>query len=136
MENVNFSVLDYIVKDINLSVSRLGINTELSIVEAKDYANRPYLKVDGTPFQTTPMIFKTIKLDGSIHIQETRAGQDALIMVVIRLSYRYQTFDDGSNGHQLGEFKFTVDKRCWDKWDGKDTTFAKYEIQKVQGLAI
>lgn len=132
MENVNFNVLNYIVKDINLSVARLGINTNLSVVETKDYANRLYLKVDGTPFQTTPMIFKWIKLDGSIHIKDTQET----VMVAAKMDYRYQTFDDGSNGHQLGQFKFEIAKHCWDKWDGKDETWAKFEIRKVQGLSI
>ena len=36
---LNLNVLKYIVKDVNLSVARLGINTELSIAEEKDYEN-------------------------------------------------------------------------------------------------
>lgn len=32
---MNMNVLNYIVKDINLSVARLGINTQLAVVEKK-----------------------------------------------------------------------------------------------------
>ena len=127
-------VLDYIVKDVNLSVSRLGINTQLQVVEKKDCKDKPYLVIDSTPFQTTPMIFKSIKLDGNITIVQAESD-DETVTVAIGLSYRYQTFEDGSNGHRLGTFIFDIDKHCWDKWDG-DKTFVKYEIKKVQGLEI
>lgn len=134
MENVNMKVLDYIVKEVNLSVSRLGINTQLQLVEKKDCKDNPYLAIDSTPFQTTPMIFKSIKLDGNITFIPTNADEGKVI-IAVGLSYRYQTFDDGSNGHKLGTFIFNVEQHCWDKWDG-DKTFVKYEIEKVQGLEI
>ena len=131
---MNMNVLNYIVKDINLSVARLGINTQLAVVEKKDYKGESYLAIESTSFQTMPMIFKRINLIGGIGVQDK--GDDENIIVAVRLNYKYQTFYDGSNGHQLGQFKFEIAKHCWDKWDGKDETWAKFEIRKVQGLSI
>lgn len=135
MENINFNVLNYIVKDINLSVARLGINTQLSIVEKQDYKNEPYLAIDSTPFQTMPMIFKSIKVDGNIYVLEDKNNED-IVKVAVRLDYRYKTFDDGSNGHQLGMVRYEVDKEYWGKWDGKNENWTRNNIIKTQGLSI
>ena len=131
----NMNVLNYIVKDINLSVARLGINTQLSVVEERDYRNEPYLAIDGTPFQTMPMVFKTIKLDGKVYILEDKKNED-IIKVAVRLDYRYQTFDDGSNSHELGMVEYEVDKDYWSRWDGVYDKYARNYIFKTKGLAI
>ena len=135
MENINLNVLNCIVKDINLSVARLGINTQLSVVEKKDYAGNPYLKVCGTPFQTMPMMFKDITLEGNIYVEEDNRNEDAM-KVTVRLDYHYHYFDGGSNGHHLGECQFTVDKDYWNKWDGVNEEWASSNICKIKGLAI
>lgn len=135
MENVNINVLNYIVKDVNLSVARLGINTQLSIVEEKDYKNEAYLGIDSTPFQTMPMIFKTIKLDGHIYIMEDKKNEN-IIKIAIRLDYRYQTFGDGSNGHSLGMIQYEVEKDYWEGWNGVNERYAPNYIFKTKGLSI
>lgn len=132
----NKSVLDYIVKDIKVSVSRLGINTNFSLVEDKEYTTgRPYLKVVSTPFQTMPVIFKEINLEGDFYARPSMKD-DETIEVVICLEYRYSCFDGGSNGHRLGNFKYEVEKHCWDTWDGEDEQFIRYRINKVNGMEI
>lgn len=135
MENINLNVLNYIVKDINLSVARLGINTQLSVVEEKDYAGNPYLKVCSTPFQTMPVMFKDITLEGNIYVEEDNRNEDAM-KVTVRLNYRYHYFDGGSNGHPLGDCQFTVDKDYWKNWDGVNENWASSNIYKIKGLAI
>lgn len=136
MKNANINVLNYIVKDINLSVARLGINTQLSLVEKESYVKTQYWTIDSTPFQIMPMIFKDIKLTGDVYILEDEKKED-VIKVAVRLDYRYHCFDGGSNGHQLGLITYEIDKHFWNQWDGKDREkIAKYEINKVQGLEI
>ena len=135
MKNVNMNVLNYIIKDVELSLARLGINTQLSIVEEKDYKNENYLAIDSTPFQTMPMIFKTIKLDGHIYIMEDKKKEN-IIKITIRLDYRYQTFDDGSNGHSLGMIQYDVEKDYWEGWNGVNARYAQNYIFKTKGLSI
>lgn len=131
----NLNVLNYIVKDINLSVARLGINTQLSIVEKKDYKNKPYLAIDSTPFQTTPIIFKTIKLDGYIYVLEDEKNEN-IVKVVASLDYHYQTFGDGSNGHSLGRVQYEVDKEYWTRQGDVDERRVQNYISKTKGLSI
>lgn len=135
MENVNINVLNYIVKDINLSVARLGINTQLSLVEKESYVKTQYWEIDSTPFQTMPMIFKDIKLKGDVYILED-GKKEGVVKITVRLDYRYHCFDGGSNGHQLGLITYEIDKYFWNEWDGKNENSAKYEINKTQGIAI
>lgn len=130
------SVLEYIIKEVELSVSRLGINTNFSLVEEKDYTTgRPYLKVVSTPFQTMPVIFKKINLEGSVHARPSMTD-DKTIEVLICLEYRYSCFDGGSNGHHLGNVKYEVEKELWETWDGEDEQFLRYRINKVHGIEI
>lgn len=131
----NLNVLNYIVKDINLSVARLGINTQLSIVEKKDYKNKPYLAIGSTPFQTMPIIFKTIKLNGYIYVLEDEKNEN-IVKVVASLDYHYQTFDDGSNGHSLGRVQYEVDKEYWTRQGDIDERYAQNYIDKTKGLSI
>lgn len=134
-EKINKSVLDYIAKEINLSVSRLGINTQLSIVEVLDYAGRPLLKMVGTPFQTMPVIFREINIEGFIRVRPS-SSDEQVMEVNVPLEYRYTTFDDGQNGHTLGSFTFEIDKEIWDTWDGHRDSFIRYGIRKVAGLIL
>lgn len=134
MENVNMHVLSYIAKDITLSVTRLGINTRLLVVEKKDYKNNPYLVFESTPFQTTPMMFKEIKLEGNIYIREDETD-DGFIYVIVDLDYRYNFFDGGSNGHKLGMCKYKICRGYWDAFDSSSAG-VEYETRKVQGLTI
>lgn len=129
------TVLNYIVSDINLTIARLGINTQLSVVEKKDYADRPYLAIDSTPFQTMPMIFKDIKLEGDIFVREDKNDED-IVKVTIELDYKYHTFVNASNGHQLGTLRYDVNKEFWTKSNGANEKWARSNIWKVQGLEI
>ena len=132
---LNLNVLKYIVKDVNLSVTRLGINTQLTIVEDKDYKNEPYLAIDSIPFQTMPMIFKSIKLVGEIYISENKNNEE-VFYVLVRLDYKYHTFDNGTNGHQLGKIRYEVDKDIQNRIGGIDERYLRNYITKVQGLEI
>ena len=131
----NTNVLNYIVKDINLSVARLGINTQLSVVTDEDYAGREYLKVESTPFQTMPVLFRAINIEGSVYVHQSKTDEE-IIEVIVALDYRYTFFNGGSNGHTLGNFKYEVDKRCWDTWNGENNRFIDNRIYKVHGLSI
>ena len=135
MENVNMHVLSYIAKDISISVARLGINTRFLVVKKKDYKNDPYLALESTPFQTMPMIFKDIKLEGRIFVNLSEE-EDRIVNIRVSLEYSYHTFDGGYNGHQLGYLRYQVEKNCWDTMDGSEDAWFRNRVIKEQGLTI
>lgn len=137
-EILSNQVLDYIINDVETTIHRLGINAQLSIKVEKDYRGNEYEKLVSTSFQTMPMLFKEIHLEGSIAIRDKVDAPDDFLEVHINLDYYYHTFDNGSNGHTLGRIVFEVDKRTNEKMkeSGKDSNYISMIVRKVQSLEI
>ena len=131
-------VLDYIINDVEITIHRLGINAQLSIKVEKDYRGNEYEKLVSTSFQTMPMLFKEIHLEGSIAIRDKVDSPDDFLEVYVKLDYYYHTFDNGSNGHTLGSIVFEVDKRTNEKMkeSGKESNYISMIVRKVQSLEI
>lgn len=131
-------VLNYIIKDIEITIHRLGINAYLSIKVEKDYRGNEYEKLISTSFQTMPMLFKEIHLEGNIVIRDKVDAPDDFLEVLINLDCRYHTFDNGSNGHTLGRIVFEVDKQTNEKMkeSGKESKYISMILRKVQSLEI
>lgn len=117
---------------IEMSSVQVAINTCLSLISEKDYAKNDYLKVISSPFQTMPVLFKEIKLEGRVDLFEK--GND--VKIVVTLEYRYKTFENGSNGHSLGTFIFVTSKDFWENYDGNRPSSLRLEVDKVKGLTI
>ncbi len=127
---MNQYIIDYILKDIELSVARLGINTKFSINEEKICLNG--IKAISSHFLTKPMLFKEIRLIGQIFIDEIEEH----VKLTILLDYRYKTFWNGDDGHSLGNLVYVTSKEFWDKYKGINPSKAECEIDKIKGLAI
>ena len=137
-EILSNQVLDYIINDVETTIHRLGINAQLSIEVEKDYRGNEYEKLVSTSFQTMPMLFKDIRLDGNIAIRDKVDAPNDFLEVYIYLYYYYHTFDNGSNGHTLGRIVFEVDKRTNEKMienEGK-SNYISMIVRKVQSLEI
>ena len=137
-EILSKQVLDYIINDVETTIHRLGINAQLSIEVEKDYRGNEYEKLVSTSFQTMPMLFKDIRLDGNITIRDKVDAPDDFLEVYVYLYYYYHTFDNSSNGHTLGRIVFEVDKRTNEKMienGGKSNCISKI-VRKVQSLEI
>lgn len=130
MKAVNYNVINYIMEDVNLTIARLGINTRLSVMEEQGFIDT-FLKVTSKSFQTTPMLFKSINIEGDIFVLKNEKGNCYNITVV--LDYRYALFGGGSNGHRLGRIMFEVEKDCWENWNGHHPILG---ITKVRSLSI
>ena len=137
-EVLSKQVLDYIINDVEITIHRLGINAQLSIEVEKDYRGNEYEKLVSTSFQTMPMLFKDIRLDGNIAIRDKVDAPNDFLEVYVYLYYYYHTFDNGSNGHTLGRIVFEVDKRTNEKMienEGK-SNYISMIVRKVQSLEI
>ena len=137
-EILSKQVLDYIINDVETTIQRLGINAQLSIEVEKDYRGSEYEKLVSTSFQTMPMLFKEIHLEGSIAIRDKVDAPDDFLEVYVNLDYYYHTFDNGSNGHTLGRIVFEVDKRTNEKMieNGGKSNYISMIVRKVQSLEI
>ena len=137
-EILSKQVLDYIINDVETTIHRLGVNAQLSIKIEKDYRGNEYEKLVSTSFQTMPMLFKEIHLEGSIAIRDKVDAPDDFLEVYVKLDYYYHTFDNGSNGHTLGSIVFEVDKRTNEKMKeiGKESNYISMIVRKVQSLEI
>ena len=137
-EILSKQVLDYIINDVETTIHRLGINAKLSIEVEKDYRGNEYEKLVSTSFQTMPMLFKDIRLDGNIAIRDKVDAPDDFLEVYVYLYYYYHTFDNGSNGHTLGRIVFEVDKRTNEKMieNGGKSNYISMIVRKVQSLEI
>lgn len=125
---VNEAALKYIIDDIELTCKRLGINAKFSIKTKNDYSGRPYELIESTSFQTMPMLFKEIHIEGNITAMSTTGS----IRVIATIEYRYQTFESGYNGCTLGKVIYEVDNM----YDGKRPENARMYIKKVKSINI
>lgn len=101
---LNKDIVNYIISDIQLTIQRLGINAQLSIEELEDYE---YEKIVSTSFQTMPMLFKEIHIEGIVSVMNDKV--EGYSTIDIRLGVKYTHFDGGMNGHELGKITYSID---------------------------
>lgn len=127
MENINlFEVLDKeeikkIEKSLAICLIRLGVNVEVSLSESKTYDGRPLVKVKTTEFQSIPVIYKSIRIEGYGILKKDEKG-DNVFRLRLPLSYYFNYFGGGSNGVDLGVCSFTI--------------FSKYNHVICEGLEL
>lgn len=130
-EILNKEIVNYIINDVELTIKRLGINVQLSIEQCEDYNHDKFDKIVSTSFQTMPMLFKEIYIEGDINVI-TRETEEDYCKVVINLDVRYTHFDGGTNGHNLGKIIYLADK----SYKGRNTKHINMHVDKVKSLAI
>ena len=130
-EILNKEIVNYIINDVELTIKRLGINVQLSIEQCEDYNHDKFDKLISTSFQTMPMLFKEIHIEGNVYVI-TRETEEDYCKVIINLDVRYTYFDGGTNGHELGKIMYIADK----SYNGTDTKHINMYVDKVKTLAI
>ena len=130
-EILNKEIVNYIINDVELTIKRLGINVQLSIEQCEDYNHEKFDKIVSTSFQTMPMLFKEIHIEGDINVI-TRETEEDNCKVIINLDVRYTHFDGGTNGHNLGKIMYLADK----SYKGRNTKHINMYVNKVKSLAI
>lgn len=130
-EVLNKEIVNYIISDIELTLQRLGFNVQLSIEQCEDYKHEKFDKLISTSFQTVPMLFKEIHIEGDINVM-TKATEEDYYKVIINLDVRYTHFNGGTNGYELGKIMYVADK----SYNGTDTKHINIYVDKVKTLAI
>lgn len=130
-EILNKEIVNYIINDVELTIKRLGINVQLSIEQCEDYNHEKFDKLISTSFQTMPMLFKEIHIEGDVNVI-TKETEEDYCKVIINLDVRYTHFDGGTNGHELGNIMYVADK----SYNGTDTKYLNMYVDKVKTLAI
>ena len=130
-EVLNKEIVNYIISDIELTLQRLGFNVQLSIEQCEDYKHETFDKLISTSFQTVPMLFKEIHIEGDINVM-TKATEEDYYKVIINLDVRYTHFNGGTNGYELGKIMYVADK----SYNGTDTKHINIYVDKVKTLAI
>ena len=110
-ELVPSEILKEIQEKIQTMMSRLCINTEIAItVKYNEYSQRVVVVLQSTEFNTVPVIFKSIHLEGhSKPVVETIDNGNEIfyrIKFCFSISYRYEDFGHGTNGTDLGSVEF------------------------------
>lgn len=122
-KEIRQDVLEYIARNIEQSMLRLGIDTKISFSLNK----QDKLHMEGTQFRTMPMLFKSIWLDGNVWVEE----EDGRTKLGVRIYYSFDLWDGGYNGCLLG----TVEYLIIDDIPEKLTDLELY-ITKTRGLGI
>lgn len=133
-DELNEKVVNYIIRDVELTINRLGINATLFIRKDEDYRGNAFEKLVSTSFQTMPVLFREIHIEADAYIKDMPERPDDYMYVTFNLRYYYRTFDSGTNGCELGTVTYQVDKH-YNK-NGKDTKYMSMYIQKTQSIEI
>lgn len=104
---INTSGIEIMKKSLKIIVSRLGINVDFDLSKKKIYDGRFMVSVRSTAFQTMPVIYKTICIEGSgLLVRDT--DKENILYLNIPLSYHFDYFGGGTNGVNLGVCKFII----------------------------
>lgn len=120
----------YILADISLSLSRLGVSENVEIEKTTD----DYMTLTSKPIKQMPMIFKKVTIDGTLYFPKgdsiTLREGDVLIDGV--LDFRTLTFDDGHNGAKIGDVRYKILSAPKDI----EPDDVRYYVRKIRGLEI
>lgn len=120
--------MQYIAKDVQLTMKRLGVNADFTPSEedGKTFIN-------STDFDMQPMIFQSIRVKGRVHIERYETSTE----ISVYLKYEYRDWNNGENGTSIGSMEYRMRKDDYDN----DVTLIDgicgfSAIEKKKGLTI
>ena len=114
LQDFTEEMLNQISSDAKERLMLLGINAEVKVEVKFNRRNEAHVELTTSSFNTMPVIYKSITVDGSASL-ESVDGRDDLSDLVFWLSYRFETFTGGFNGTPLGKLNFRVLDNSYDK---------------------
>lgn len=90
-------------KTIEHLLARMSIHTDISI----EFGEKK-LVVVSTPIQTTPTIYKEVKITGSGNLKSFDENRPDIFTLKVYLDYCFKYFGGGSNGVNLGVIEFRL----------------------------
>lgn len=99
-----------IVLAIENALFKLGINTCVELYsETYSHSSNEYIKIRTGGFQTTPVIYKEVSIDGCGILAEVKGANNMNVYdLYLNLSYRFKYFNGGENGVDIGRVHFRV----------------------------
>lgn len=91
------------------SLLKLGIDVDVTLKEITNCKGEVYLRIETSKFNTTPVIYKSIKVNGSsplCHIEDE--DRDDVYDLSFSLYYDFEYFGGASNGVRIGFLNFRV----------------------------
>ena len=89
------------------SLSKLGIHTEVMLSARTTRHNHEYIRIDTEPFQTIPVIYKSVSVYGEGCVIPCDDIENAFDLC-INLDYGFKYFKGGSNGVEIGQLRFRI----------------------------
>lgn len=134
-------IRDYIVSEVAQSLNRLAIYTSFTLEH--EWTNRDgkvtsYV-YNSEPIQHTPVIFKKLVVSLILEMQEISESSEYGNMtekwygLYVKIEYRYETFNSGSNGTDIGRMRFLIAK------DSEEQVFKQMPtlyVRKVSGIEL
>lgn len=110
-ELVPSEILKEIQENIQTMMSRFCINTEITLtVKYNEHSQGVVVVLQSTEFNTVPVIFKSIHLEGRSNpvVEIVDNGHEIFyrIKFCFFIRYRYEDFGHGTNGTDLGSVEF------------------------------
>jgi len=99
--------IDGMGKSLKIILSRMGVQADFYLTELKIYDGRLLVKVKSTEFNTTPVLFKAIHVEGEGFVIRDKE-HDGVLRLSINLSYRFNCFSGGENGANIGVCQFVI----------------------------
>lgn len=89
------------------SLSKLGIHTEVRLSARTTRHNQEYIRIDTEPFQTIPVIYKSVFVYGDGCVVPCDEIENAFDLC-INLDYGFKYFKGGYNGVEIGRLRFRI----------------------------
>ena len=132
-------IREYILSDVNQTLARLGVSEK--VVETKErnsLLGNIHYDFESPAIHQMPMMFKKVYVDGYMTAVEIKSDRDRFYeltdendIVVVNLSYRFKSFEGGSNGTEIGRVIYAVSKELPEHF-----VCGRNYVQKIEGLLI
>lgn len=97
-----------IVEAIEEKLLKLGICTKITMSASTIYDGREMISIASRPFNTMPVIYKAITINGSGFIKSTE--HENVYELRLSVSYKFDYFSGGENGVDIGIITFRLFK--------------------------
>ena len=138
-------VREYILSEVNMTLARLGVSEQVreTLVRDEKYENIIRYQFESAPIRQMPMVFKKLTVGGYMAVitptdekHRYYKASEKYHVVFVKLDYRYDLFDGGSNGCGIGYMVFLVDKELPKSFEEDSWIRPEVYIRKVEGLNI
>ncbi len=104
ISDINNQTLEMITDAIRIELVKRGFHAPIWLKREENVAGRQRLEIVSEPFQTTPVLFKSIEITSSGGgIKETNATTSPQFVIGVKVGYQH--FGGGSNGCDLFSFQ-------------------------------